>query len=281
MPQRRLRARLRVGRSSSLAAQRWRAPYLAEGREPGNITGMCTVTWFRGSDAYELFCNRDERHERAEAEPPTVREREGGRIIAPTDPDGGGTWISVNEHGLTLCLLNGYRASDDLVPAPHFTSRGQLVEQLADAASADAALGKLTNRDLTSFRSFDLLVMGPDAPPRLASWNRAARALRNAPARVPLISCPLRTHEVLQARTDVLLRLVSENGGVDTDVLQAFHESRHPDGWIWSVAMSHDVAATRSLSHVSVTPDEVAFAYTPGRPGDVPALPAVTVPRLR
>ena len=27
---------------------------------------MCTVTWVRGSDGYELFCNRDEQRTRAE-----------------------------------------------------------------------------------------------------------------------------------------------------------------------------------------------------------------------
>jgi len=242
---------------------------------------MCTVTWLRRPREYELFCNRDERHERAEASPPEIRERDGMRVVAPTDPDGGGTWISVNERGLTLCLLNGYRASDDLVPAPHFTSRGLLVNALATAPSARAVLDDLGTRDLTAYRSFDLLVIDPDASPRLVSWNRAANAVRDAQARVPLISCPVRTGEVRQARTETLLRLVQENRGVNAAVLQAFHESRHEDGWIWSVSMHHDVAGTRSLSRVRVTHDEIAFAYTPGRPGETAAQPPVTIPRAR
>ena len=88
------------------------------------------------------------------------------------------------------------------------------------------------------------------------------------PARGPLVSCPVRTPEVRRTRTDTLLALLKEHGRVDATVLQAFHESRHPDEWIWSVSMHHDVAATRSLSRVRVTADEASFTYTPGRPGD-------------
>ncbi len=240
---------------------------------------MCTVTWLRQANGYELFCNRDERHERAEASPPEVRVADGVRMITPLDPDGGGTWIAVNQHGLSLCLLNGYRASDDLVPAPQFRSRGLLVTELATAASARDVLDDVKDRDLSAYRSFDLLVLGPDAPPRLASWNRAANAHRDAQARVPLVSCPVRAGEVRQARTETLLRLVQEYQGVDASVLQVFHESQHPDGWIWSVSMHHEIAGTRSLSRVRVTADEVAFTYTPGRPGETAALPAVTIRR--
>jgi len=240
---------------------------------------VCTVTWVRHADGYELFCNRDERHERAEATPPETHERDGVCCVSPTDPDGGGTWISVNEHGLALCILNGYQASDDLVPAPHFTSRGLLVNELASAPSATAVLDAIARRDLTCFRSFDLLVLDTVDPPRVVSWNRAAQAQRNAEARVPLISCPVRTGDVRQSRTETLIRLVQENRGVDAALLQMFHESRHPDGWVWSVSMHHDRAATRSLSRVRVTREEVTFTYTPGRPGETASLPSVTILR--
>jgi hypothetical protein len=91
----------------------------------------------------------------------------------------------------------------------------------------------------------------------------------------------VRTPEVRRVRTDTLLRMIEEHGRVDVDLLQAFHESRHPDGWIWSVAMQHDVAATRSLSRIHVTAERARFTYTPGRPGDVEALAPVEIPVLR
>jgi hypothetical protein len=63
---------------------------------------MCTVTWELDGDAYRLYCNRDEKFTRATAEPPTayVSAQTGLRFLSPRDPDGGGTWLTVNELGM-------------------------------------------------------------------------------------------------------------------------------------------------------------------------------------
>jgi hypothetical protein len=243
---------------------------------------MCTVTWLQTADGtYDLLCNRDERHERADAAPPTQQVRDGVRFLAPTDPDGGGTWIAVNEHGLSMCLLNGYAAEDDLLPSPTLTSRGLLVHELATAASVDDAVHRLGGRELDSFRSFRLLLLEPRELPQAVAWDRAHGSLSVDAPDLPLISCPVRTDEVHATRRAALELLVAEHGGLTVDALQEFHRSRHPDGWIWSVSMHHDVAATRSLSHVRVTRDQVAIAYTPGRPGDAAPGPVVSLERAQ
>ncbi len=69
---------------------------------------MCTVSWRAARDGYDLFFNRDELHTRAPELPPALSERDGVRFLAPRDGDHGGTWLAVNEHGLTVCLLNDY-----------------------------------------------------------------------------------------------------------------------------------------------------------------------------
>ena len=240
---------------------------------------MCTVTWLRADDGYELFCNRDERHERGEAWPPAVHEEDGVHFAAPTDPDGGGTWIVVNSHGLALCLLNGYAQADDLLPAASFTSRGLLVRELATARSPDDVALRLGTRSLAGFRSFRLLVLAAGRPACAAVWDRATSRLTRESPELPLISCPVRTDEVRAARRDTLLRLVAEHGALDGTVLAAFHRSRHPAGWIWSVSMQHDVARTRSHSHVKVTAERVEFVYTPGRPCSTRPLPVVAFAR--
>lgn len=237
------------------------------------------MTWLTTPGGHELFCNRDERHERAEAAPPAVHERAGVRFVAPTDPDGGGTWIAVNERGLSLCLLNGYAADDDLHPSEAFTSRGRLVLDLADAATAGDVVARLADRPLDAFRSFRLLVLDRDAPPRAAIWSRAAATLSEETPDLPLVSCPVRTDEVRATRRAALDRLVAAHGALDAAVLADFHRSRHAEEWIWSVSMHHDVAATRSHSHVRVTPGAVTFTYTPGRPCTTPPDPPVTLAR--
>ena len=71
---------------------------------------MCTVTWRTRADGYDLFFNRDEHRARSTAQGPQTHSRPGARVIAPVDPDGGGTWLAANEHGLSHCLLNYYAA---------------------------------------------------------------------------------------------------------------------------------------------------------------------------
>ena len=68
---------------------------------------MCTLTWWRGEEGeFEVFFNRDEKKTRSRAELPLKREENGMQFLSPRDPDGGGTWMLVNEHGVVLCLLN-------------------------------------------------------------------------------------------------------------------------------------------------------------------------------
>ena len=242
--------------------------------------GVCTVTWLRTDAGFELFCNRDERHERAAATPPATIVRDGVALLAPRDPDGGGTWLAVNELGVAVCLLNGYRAGDDLLPAERFRSRGLLVLEIAARRDAAAVAGALAATDLAPYRSFDLLALDA-AGPRVLSWDRASARLNEAAAGMPLVSCPVRTDEVRAARAATLQEHVARRGTIDTALLAAYHRSRHPEGWIWSVSMHHDKAATRSLSHVRVTAGEIAYAYVPGRPCETPPLPAVTLSRRR
>lgn len=70
---------------------------------------MCTVSWDTSSTADLLWFNRDEQRSRSVAEPPRQHNLpEGLSVLSPVDPDGGGTWIGVNECGLIVCLLNAY-----------------------------------------------------------------------------------------------------------------------------------------------------------------------------
>ena len=72
---------------------------------------MCTLTYLLNERGYELFFNRDEQRSRLLAEPPKLNKvNKSHGAIYPIDPQGGGTWIAVNEQGLSLALLNNYQA---------------------------------------------------------------------------------------------------------------------------------------------------------------------------
>lgn len=54
--------------------------------------------------------NRDEQKSRALALAPAIYDRQGVSVMMPLDPQGQGSWISLNQFGLSLCLLNNYQA---------------------------------------------------------------------------------------------------------------------------------------------------------------------------
>jgi len=239
---------------------------------------VCTVTWLTSDDSYELFCNRDERHERGEAAPPRVFSMGGVEVVAPRDPDGGGTWICANDRGLAVCLLNGYRAADDLEPADHFRSRGLLVLELAQAADSATALALLSAAHLAPYRSFEVLLMDATGP-HVAVWDRATASLSRRVPSLPLVSCPVRTGEVRAARRLTLEQIATRRGRLDARGLAEFHRSRHANGGIWSVSMHHTKAATRSHTHLRVTRDRVECTYVPGRPCETAAGAPIRIDR--
>ena len=69
---------------------------------------MCTLTNLLNDIGYELFCNRDKQRSRLPAIPPKFNQAR--NAIYPVDPQGEGTWLAVNQQGLTLVLLNYYQA---------------------------------------------------------------------------------------------------------------------------------------------------------------------------
>src|SRR5215470_2366098 len=110
---------------------------------------MCTVSWIAEENGYQLFSNRDERHTRKPALPPAVREQRGIRFVTPIDGDHGGSWIGVNQFGLSLCLLNRYQneavSSDGVFD---YTSRGLLLLELIDCRSGARMQSRIEQMDL-------------------------------------------------------------------------------------------------------------------------------------
>ncbi len=103
---------------------------------------MCTLSVLRrgadgvagGETGFDLWFNRDERLTRAAESPPVAGVTDGGvRYVAPRDGERGGTWLMLNERGLTVCVLNDYEVAGG---AAGEVSRGGL--PLVCAACGDA-----------------------------------------------------------------------------------------------------------------------------------------------
>ena len=219
---------------------------------------MCTLSFRLERDGYELWFSRDERRSRAPAHAPLVHDAGAARFIAPRDPEGGGTWLAVNAHGVALALLNDYgsRAS-----GARFASRGRLVLDLAGARSADDVERGLRAHALAAFQPFELAVFAPGEPVTRFAWDGRARA-RQRGAAGPLASSAVAHAAARAARRSRFAATCDASSAA----LERFHREHAPARGALSACMHRADAKTVSLARVRVDRARVAMAYAPGSP---------------
>ncbi len=86
-------------------------------------------------------------------------------VVAGMDELGGGSWLGLNDHGVTAAILNRYGT---LGPQADKRSRGELVLEALDHADAAEAADQLSHLDPLAYRSFNLVI----ADNRDAFWLR-------------------------------------------------------------------------------------------------------------
>jgi len=220
---------------------------------------MCTLTWLTTESGYQVFFNRDELKSRQRALPPQLHREGVVTYIAPTDPDAGGSWISTNQLGVTLCLLNNYHA---LIPPRHnWISRGLLVTDLAQQLTAQAVLSDLTQKNLDHFKPFDLLIFSRRDLPLQISWDGVSLSEKTNPE-APITSSSFSTTTAIRNR---LAHLVNAPR-LSTDLLREYHAGHLPEKGPYSVCMHRDDASTVSFSHIQVDDLGTTFHYWDGPP---------------
>ncbi len=238
---------------------------------------MCTATWLRDDGGYHLFFNRDERRERKRAQPPVRSEAEGVSYLAPRDGDAGGSWLAVNEFGLSVALLNYYQAPVLNSPvAGAFVSRGQLVTALVTAASLAEVDRRLSALDLLAYRPCTLLILVPSSV-ALFGWDGTLLRRLPEPETRMLSSSGFDAAGAERSRRE-LLASVAPNSA---DALRRFHASHQPQRGAFSPCMHRHDASTVSFSEVRVTPRRVSFKYADGPPCEAELSPAVELARRR
>jgi hypothetical protein len=223
---------------------------------------MCTVSVIPlGADALRLACNRDELRTRAIAHPPTIQTFGERRAILPTDPDGGGTWIAVNDAGVVFTLLNANppnKAKQTSTPR----SRGEIIPRLAGHATVSAALGALSRIRASEYRPFrlvmfdsksfaDALSNGYRFDTQIRRWGRDAQLFSSSGLGDQLVQGPRRKlFEEVVLRADDPIR-----------AQDAFHAHTWPDRPHLSVLMSREDARTVSCTVVEVRLAEARLHY--------------------
>ncbi len=213
------------------------------------------MTWWRGESHYEVFFNRDELKTRSRAEPPTLHRSRGVRFLSPRDPDAGGTWMMVNERGLTLCLLNRWHEND---VCGGIKSRGQLVLDFAGMETAQDVMAQLKRIDCTDYKPFTLVAIDRGEEKAMA-WDGVE--LCAVEASQPQTSSSFCFHEVKRARClkyDELL-------GVRPEFLREYQAGEEKPS-AFTVRMNRPDAQTWSRSHVCVFENRITWEYVEEMP---------------
>lgn len=227
---------------------------------------MCTLSWHVAGPSYDVFFNRDERRTRSTATPP--REFSAGSLqaIAPRDGDFNGTWIGVNQRGVTLALLNRYQDAEHFEPQEPVTSRGLLVLDLLDAESLQAVTQRVEAAAHNVFRPYTLIAFAPQSPPRMWEWNGDLLSSRElGEADLPVTSSSFEFPSVSDYRRELFRKMADGHDFASESLLRyhRFHDSEHP---AHSPAMARPDALSLSLTWVHVDERRVWMRYADGPP---------------
>lgn len=182
----------------------------------------------------------------------------------PVDPQGEGTWIATNLHGMTLCLLNNYQKQAEMNPDLTYLSRGKLIPELV--CTSNSINTELEQLSLENYMPFFLCVFPGNlnkSTHSISIFQWDGDQLTQEQAEQPFISSGVFLHQVQKARRDTFTKIIADSA--NTQMHLAYHASHLPEKNHASVCMHRKDAHTHSLSHISVN-DEVTFRYHDGAP---------------
>lgn len=136
---------------------------------------MCTLTVITRSNGYLVAMNRDERIARGAGELPEIHHRNGTTAVYPSD-GAGGTWIAVNEYGITLALLNWNDVVPHAMDDSKTRSRGEIIPSLASATSRAALQTACGALNLEGIRPFRFVGVFPSEQ-AIGEWRWDSRQL--------------------------------------------------------------------------------------------------------
>lgn len=226
---------------------------------------MCTLSWQRRPGRLDVMFNRDELRSRPPAVAPAIAVVDGVKVLAPSDPQGGGTWVFSNEHGLTVCLLNNY-ADPARSPRRPSRSRGLLVKDMVGLRDVSALRSRLQQTALANYQPFILVIFSGIEPRAQWLWNgQYLREMKRPESPVTTSSLYPKLIPWLRRRR---FHRATQNGQrpLTQEMQLALHRSRRPWPPAFAVAMSRRDKATVSLTHIGITPKAIEMHYWDGDP---------------
>jgi hypothetical protein len=226
---------------------------------------MCTVSFLPKSQGFYLAMNRDEKRDRFTGLAPKIVEREAHRAIFPREPTGG-TWISANDAGVCLALINWHRIKRE--PNNGIRSRGEVIRKLAGISTSDEISAAITKLPLRKLRPFRLVAIAPTENRVIEwRWNLDRLSKRKHPWKSRhWFSSGFDEATAEAERTRVCSAQPDESAKRDLKWLRRLHRSHEPERGPFSICMHCPNAATVSYTEVAVSELSIVMRYKDGPP---------------
>jgi len=226
---------------------------------------MCTVSLIARKQGYLLGMNRDEQLTRAKGLPPALRVVDGVKILCPSEP-AGGTWIALNDTGVTFALINWYSIRARV--AGQARSRGEVVSSVSPAGSpavADARLARLTIDQINPFRLIGVFPVTREVVEWRWSLKQFARQNHCWETRQWISSgFDEPTAQRVRGKTFHEAKAQASTGSLDW--LRRLHRSHRPGTGPFSTCMHRVDAATVSYTEVAFSSRRAAMRHCVGAP---------------
>jgi hypothetical protein len=225
---------------------------------------MCTVSFLPNRDGFYLAMNRDEKLHRFIALAPAIMDLGRRRAVFPREPTGG-TWISANDAGVCLALINWHRVAreakhDDVI------SRGHVVRELAAKSTTDEIATSVGMLPLQNLRPFRLIAIAPSER-RLTEWrwNLESLTMRDHEwQRQHWFSSGFDEPRAELERQRVCDAAHNERSARSLSWLRQLHRSHAPKRGPFSICMHRRDATTVSYTEVAISKRRATMRYKPG-----------------
>ena len=207
--------------------------------------------------------NRDEKRDRLAALPPEVIELECHRAIFPWEPTGG-TWISANDAGVCLALINWHRI--ERKPKNDTLSRGLVIKELGGKSTAEEIATALKKLPVRKLRPFRLIAIVPRTRRVIEwRWNLQRLAIRNYEwQRQHWFSSGFDERRAEVERQRVCNAAMVQQSATSLMSLRQLHRSHSPKQGPFSICMHRSDAATVSYTEVTVSNQRATMRYKSG-----------------
>jgi len=226
---------------------------------------VCTVTFIARKRGYLLGMNRDEKLTRPMGLAPAQRVVGGRSVLCPSEP-GGGTWIALNDVGVTFALVNWYSVSAH--GAGRQVSRGQVVNAVSLFDSPVDATCVLTKLPLPRINPFRLIGIFP-ARKEIIEWRWDLKELsqvRHHWRARQWISSSFDEPKAHHVRSQAFRAARRQKSFGNVNWLRRLHRSHHPEKGPFSTCMHRADATTVSYTEIHVLPLSLTMHHHLGCP---------------